>query len=94
MSVEVELPDLGPEGGDEATIVEWHVEEGDEVEEGDVLLEVECESGTVEVHAPCAGTILERTVEEDEVVRVGDVLAIMEEREGLPLDEDSEEEEP
>jgi len=92
MSIEVELPDLGPDGGDQATVVEWRVEEGDEVEEGDVLLEVECESGTVEIHAPRSGTLLERVVEEDEVVRVGDVLAIIEARDEEFEEEEEEEE--
>ena len=60
MNLEVELPDLGLEGGNEAIVAEWHFEEGDCVEKGEVLLEVSCESGMVDVHAPCSGVLLER----------------------------------
>jgi len=86
MNVEVELPDLGLDGGDEATVVEWHFEEGDTVEEDDILLDVESEAGTVEIPAPCSGVLIERAVDEDETVRVGELLAIIEAR-----DEDLEE---
>lgn len=80
MNVEVELPDLGYEGGDEARVVEWHFEEGDPIAEGEILLEVECESGTVEIPSPCTGVVVECVVEEDEVVRIGELLAILEAR--------------
>jgi len=90
MNLEVELPDLGLEGGDEATVVEWHFEEGDYVEEGETLLEVSCEAGTVEVPAPRSGILVERVVEEDEIVRVGEPVAILdvrEEEEEIPEEE-------
>lgn len=80
MNVEVELPDLGPEGGDEARVVEWHFEEGEFVEEGETLLEVASEAHTIEIPSPCAGTLVERIVEEDEVARIGDSLAIIDSR--------------
>jgi len=78
MNIEVELPDLGLDGGDKATIVEWHFEEGDAVEEDEVLLEIESEAGTVEIPAPCSGVLVERAVDEDETVRIGELLAIIE----------------
>ena len=91
MNIEVELPDLDPEGGDQATVVEWHFEDGDEVAEGDILLEVECDAGTIEVPCPVDGILIERIVEEDEIVRTGEPLALVEsiEDEGLlPSDEE------
>ena len=79
MNIEVELPDLGNDAGDHATVVEWHFEEGETVELGDILMEVSCESGVViEVPAPRAGTLIERIVEEDEIIRVGEPVAVME----------------
>ena len=78
MNIEVELPDLGPEGGDEATIAEWRFEEGDTFEKGDVLLEALSAAGTVEVRCPDSGSLIERLVEEDERVRIGDPLALIE----------------
>ncbi len=78
MNVEVELPDLGPDGGEQGTVEQWHFEEGEYVEEGDTLLEVSSDSGTVEVPAPRAGILIERIVDEDEQVRVGEPVALIE----------------
>lgn len=80
MHVEVELPDLGPEGGDQATVVEWHFEEGELVEEGETLLEVSTEAGTVEVPSPVSGELVERVVDEDETVRTGEPVAVVDTR--------------
>ena len=78
MRTEVELPDLGTDAGDHATIVEWHFEVGDFVEQGEILLEVACESGTIEIPCPRSGNLLERIVEEDEIVRTGEPVAVIE----------------
>ena len=78
MNIEVELPDLGNDSGDHATVVEWHFEEGEFVEQGEILMEVACESGTIEVPCPRSGNLIERIVEEDEIVRVGEPVALME----------------
>jgi len=78
MTLEVEVPDLGPTGGDQATVVEWRAEEGDSVQEGEVILEIESESGVLDIRSPCAGVLVERVVDEDEVVRIGDVVAVIE----------------
>lgn len=77
MNIEVELPDLGLDGGDHATVVEWLYEEGDRIEEDAVILELDYEAGTLEIPAPCAGILIERTVQEDEIVRTGELLAII-----------------
>jgi 2-oxoglutarate dehydrogenase E2 component (dihydrolipoamide succinyltransferase) len=78
MNVEVELPDLGNEAGDHATVVEWHFEEGEAVEQGEVLMEVSCEAGVIEVPCPRSGVLIERIVEEDEIVRAGEPIALLE----------------
>ncbi len=77
MDYEVELPDLGPTGGDHATVSEWNCEEGEHVEEGDVLLEVTCDSGTLDIVAPRSGVLIERIVDEDDIVRVGEPVALL-----------------
>lgn len=82
MDYEVELPDLGPEGGDRATVAEWNFDEGEYVEQGDVLLEVTCDAGTLDVISPRSGVLVERIVEEDEIVRIGEPVAV------LDVDED------
>ncbi|MGD1000498.1 MAG: lipoyl domain-containing protein [Candidatus Brocadiia bacterium] len=93
MNIEVELPDLGNFAGDHATVVEWHFEEGESVEQGEILMEVACEAGVIEVPAPRAGVLIERVVEEDEIVRVGEPVALMEcSDEDEAVEEDEEEE--
>jgi pyruvate dehydrogenase E2 component (dihydrolipoamide acetyltransferase) len=75
MSYEFELPDPG-EGLTEAEITEWHVEEGDEVAEDDVLGEVETDKAVTEIPAPVAGTVQEITAEAGETVDVGTVIVV------------------
>ena len=64
------LPDLG-EGMVEAEIVEWHVEPGAEVREGDIVVDVMTDKANVEVPAPVTGTVLRTTGEPGDVVAVG-----------------------
>lgn len=74
---EFELPDPG-EGLTEAELVEWHVEEGDDIEEHDVLCEVETDKAVTDVPSPCPGTIEERQAEPGDVVQVGEVVVVIE----------------
>ncbi len=90
MSYEFELPDPG-EGLTEAEITEWHVEEGDEVEEDDVLGEVETDKAVTEIPSPVSGTVQELAAEVGETVDVGTVIVVFDTGEG---DEDEETEEP
>ncbi|WP_423746905.1 dihydrolipoamide acetyltransferase family protein (plasmid) [Haladaptatus sp. SPP-AMP-3] len=74
---EFELPDPG-EGLTEAELVEWHVEEGDDIEEHDVLCEVETDKAVTDVPSPCPGTVEERQAEPGDVVQVGEVIVVIE----------------
>jgi len=76
MSVELALPKWGLTMED-ATVVAWHVEVGDEVTAGQVVAEVETEKVENELEAPCDGIIAKILVEEDETVDVGTVLVII-----------------
>jgi 2-oxoglutarate dehydrogenase E2 component (dihydrolipoamide succinyltransferase) len=76
MAIEVKLPDLGEEVED-VTISRWLVQEGDEVSEGAVLLEVATDKVDTEVPAPASGTLLKISVGEGELVAVNSVLAII-----------------
>ena len=91
MNIEVEVPDLGLDGGDQATVVEWHFDEAESVQEGECLLELECESGGIEIMSPVTGVLVERVVEEDEIVRVGELLAILEARSDSEFIDDEDE---
>jgi 2-oxoisovalerate dehydrogenase E2 component (dihydrolipoyl transacylase) len=71
------LPDLG-EGTVEAEIVEWHVKAGDQVKEGDVVVDVMTDKANVEVPAPVDGTVLRTSGQPGDVVAVGSELIALE----------------
>ncbi len=94
MGYEVRLPDLGDDAGDEATVSVWHFEEGDEVGEGDDLVEMTTDKATFNVPSPKSGILSEILAEEGETVREGEILAVLEEEaEGDEDDVESENEE-
>jgi pyruvate/2-oxoglutarate dehydrogenase complex dihydrolipoamide acyltransferase (E2) component len=79
MATEVILPKWGLTM-EEGTLVAWHVEEGDRVEEGQVIADVETEKVTNELEAPISGVISKILVEEDtEEIEVGTVLCLIDE---------------
>ena len=53
---EFKLPDAG-EGLTEADIVAWHVKPGDQVEDGQIIVEVETAKAVVELPSPWDGTV-------------------------------------
>ncbi|MBW1818315.1 MAG: 2-oxo acid dehydrogenase subunit E2 [Deltaproteobacteria bacterium] len=73
MAREFKLPDLG-EGVHEGEVLKVLVSIGDEVKEGDPILEVETDKAAVEIPSPFTGKVAEIRVKEGETVRVGDVL--------------------
>src|SRR2546423_6421148 len=74
--VDIEMPAMG-ESVTEGTVLEWHVKEGDSVEEGQTVIEVSTDKVDAEVPAPAGGTITKLLVEPDDVVKVGQALAEM-----------------
>src|SRR5436189_128076 len=74
--ISIEMPAMG-ESVTEGTVLEWHVSEGDSVEEGQTVVEVSTDKVDAEVPAPASGTIAKLLVEPDEVVKVGQALAEM-----------------
>ncbi|MFQ5658834.1 MAG: biotin/lipoyl-containing protein [Gammaproteobacteria bacterium] len=62
----------------EATIVKWNKQVGDEFSKGDILYEIETEKVTQQVAAPVEGKIIEILVAEEENARVGEVLCVVE----------------
>jgi pyruvate dehydrogenase E2 component (dihydrolipoamide acetyltransferase) len=67
------LPDLG-EGIHEGEVIAVLVSVGDEVKEGDLIIEVETDKAAVEIPSPYTGTVKEVRVKPDDVVTVGQVL--------------------
>ena len=74
---EIKLPKLG-EGVKEATVSYWLHEEGDEVKEGEDLVEMTTDKATFNVPVPTSGILKEISVEEGETVKVGQKLAVIE----------------
>ena len=67
---EFKLPDAG-EGLTEADIVAWHVKPGDQVEDGQIIVEVETAKAVVELPSPWDGTVARLLAEEGQTVEVG-----------------------
>src|SRR5918996_347348 len=76
-TVEIQMPQMG-ESVSEGTVLEWHVSEGDAVEEGQTVVEVSTDKVDAEVPAPASGVISRIVAQPDETVEVGAVLAEIE----------------
>ncbi len=75
--IEIRLPQWGM-GMQEGTIVRWLKAEGDSVEKGEEIVEVESAKVNEMVQAPAAGRIVRMVVKEGETVPVQAVLAELE----------------
>ena len=71
------LPDLG-EGLIEATVLEWLVSEGEQVERNHPLVEVETTKSAVELPSPQAGKVVKLYGSPGETIKVGDPLIVFE----------------
>ena len=88
MASEVKLPRLG-QGMESGTIVKWLKSEGDRVEKGEPLYELDTDKVTQEVEAEAAGVLLRIAVAEGEVP-VGETIAVIgEEGEEVSLESSS-----
>ncbi len=80
-TVQIAMPEMG-ESVTEGIVLEWHVAEGDFVNEGDTVVEVSTDKVDAEVPAPADGVITKLLVSVDDEVPVGAPLAEMEPGEG------------
>ncbi|CAM4184853.1 MULTISPECIES: pyruvate dehydrogenase complex dihydrolipoamide acetyltransferase [Gillisia] len=62
---------------EEGTVASWLKKEGDKVEEGDILAEIETDKATMEFESFYNGTLLKIGVQEGETVKVDTLLAII-----------------
>src|SRR5579875_2625978 len=76
MSVEIRVPELG-ESIVDAVVGTWTKHEGDTVQQGDVLLELETDKVNLEVSAEQSGVLQKILKHEGDVVAVGEVLGII-----------------
>lgn len=77
MEFELRLPDIG-EGVAEGEIVRWLVDEGTEVREDDLLVEILTDKAAMEMPSPVTGTLVRIVARPGQVVPVGEVLAVIE----------------
>jgi len=76
MAEKIEMPKLS-DTMEEGVIAKWNVKEGDKVESGDVIAEVETDKATMEVEVFDSGTVLKIMVGEGDAVPLGGVMAII-----------------
>ena len=75
MAIELKMPALSPTM-EEGTLAKWLVKEGDTVQSGDILAEIETDKATMEFEAIDEGTIAQILVAEGtDNVKVGTVIA-------------------
>jgi pyruvate dehydrogenase E2 component (dihydrolipoamide acetyltransferase) len=72
----VNMPKLGFDMA-EGVLVRWVVAEGQAVEKGQVLAEIETDKATVEVEASATGTVRKHIVTEGTSVPVGEAIAVI-----------------
>ena len=88
MAKEVKLPRLG-QGMESGTIVKWLKSEGDAVEKGEALYELDTDKVTQEVESDFAGTLLRITVHEGEA-EVGRTVAVIgDQGEQIPAEQEA-----
>ncbi len=76
MATVIDMPKLS-DTMEEGTIAKWNINEGDKVEAGDIVAEVETDKATMDLEAFDGGTVLKILVEEGDTVPLGEKLAIL-----------------
>ncbi|ADU30221.1 2-oxoglutarate dehydrogenase complex dihydrolipoyllysine-residue succinyltransferase [Evansella cellulosilytica] len=74
--IEIKVPELA-ESVKEATIAEWLKKEGESVQKGENLVELETDKVNIEISAEESGILSETLCDEGDTVFVGDVIAKM-----------------
>jgi len=76
MAETITMPKLGFDMA-EGTLVRWVKNEGENVNKGDVLAEIETDKATVEVESSASGVVRKLLVEAGSIVPIGDPIAIV-----------------
>ena len=83
----IRMPKLGFDM-QEGLLVRWVKMEGDPIQKGDILAEIETDKATVEVEAHGKGKLYKHLVEADTSVPIGDPIAVVaDEGEEVDLDQ-------
>lgn len=79
MAIKIEMPKLS-DTMEEGVIAKWNVKEGDAVNAGDIIAEVETDKATMDVEVYDPGVILKLLASEGEAVPLGKPMAIIGEK--------------
>ena len=74
MPVPIRIPDIGA-AEDEVTLVQWLVEEGEEIARGQKIVAIETDKAVVELESVAAGTLLKQCAAEGADATTGDIIA-------------------
>ena len=78
MQKDVVIPRLGSsDESDEVKILRWIKNQGEQVQKGEALLEVETDKVNVEIEAPGDGLLAEIKAREGDFVKFGAVVAVI-----------------
>ena len=77
MSTELTMPMLG-EVMEEGVVAACKVEEGEAVEKGQIILEIETDKSVFEIESPASGVVKTLLVPEGETVPINTPLAVIE----------------
>lgn len=72
----IEMPKLGFDMA-EGTLVNWVKAEGEQVEKGEVLADIETDKATVQVESSEAGILFKQLVEADTTLPIGEPIAVI-----------------
>ena len=75
--MDIIMPAIG-ETVDEGKLAKWFKKEGDQINEGDIVCEVETDKTTMEIPSTTNGILKKIIVQESETVEVGTKLGIVE----------------
>ncbi len=76
MAQTITMPKLGFDMA-EGTLVRWVKAEGEAIQKGDIIAEIETDKATLEIDSAYSGVVAHRLVEEGAVVPVGNPIAII-----------------
>lgn len=85
MAIAVEMPKMS-DTMEEGVLVTWLVEEGDAVEAGDIIAQVETDKATMDLEVYDDGVLLKKMVTEGSGVPIGGLIAVLG-KEGEEIDE-------
>lgn len=73
---EVTMPKMGM-AMEDGEIVQWHIEEGTYINEGDLVLTILTEKASVDIESPISGLLIEIRAKAGQVVPIGEIIAIV-----------------